>query len=113
MKNYVSAGRDVTLTAPSGGVTTGTVYLIGSILCVAASTVAAGLPCVFATLGVFKNIPKTAGQAFAEGALLYWDDTNKALTTTASTNKKAGTCVVAALSADTICNGFNLNNYVA
>lgn len=45
--------------------------------------------------------PKATGQAWAQGALLYWDNTAKNFTTTVSTNTLAGHAESAALSADT------------
>lgn len=39
--------------------------------------------------GVFK-VAKAASQAWTQGALVYWDDTNKVFTTTASGNTLAG-----------------------
>ena len=43
---------------------------------------------------------KTAGDTPAVGALLYWDNTAKSLTTTASGNKRVGVAVKAALAGD-------------
>ena len=39
--------------------------------------------------GVFK-VTKAASQAWTQGALVYWDDTNKNFTTTSSGNTLAG-----------------------
>jgi len=60
-------------------VVSGTAYKIGQILVVATATVAATLPFEGKVTGVFE-LPKTTGQVWAEGDLLYWDDTTKKLT---------------------------------
>lgn len=44
---------------------------------------------------------KTTAEAWTLGQKLYWNDTTKKLTTTASTNKVAGYAAAAALAADT------------
>lgn len=100
MKKFVMEGDALDLTAPSGGVTGGTPYKIGSIICIAAATVAVGLTFVGYTEGVY-DVPKATGAAWAEGDLLYWDDTAKNFTKTASTNQKAGYAVAAAVSGAT------------
>ena len=51
--------------------------------------------------GVFK-IVKATGQAWTQGALVYWDDTNKNFTTTASGNTLAGYIWEPAASGDTV-----------
>lgn len=98
MRNYVQPGESLDLTAPSGGTVAGTMYKIGSILCVAAASVAAGLKFAAYVLGVF-DLPKATG-AVTEGQLLYWDDTAKNITTTATSNTKAGVAAQAAASGD-------------
>ena len=52
------------------------------------------LPFVGQITGVV-NVTKTGSQAWAEGAVVYWDDTAKDFTTTASGNLRAGCAVVA------------------
>lgn len=84
-----------------------------------AGTVAPKTPAIFGdTFGVHLNggvsgqedeidiegvwsIPKIGSQVQAIGVILYWDDTEKHLTTVASTHKRAGKVHKAALSADT------------
>lgn len=100
MKNYVSPGDTLDLTAPTGGVVAGVAYLIGVIVAVANYSAAEGLIATFSRRGVF-TLPKATGQAWTEGAVLYWDNTNKVFTTTASGNTKAGAAVAAAASGDT------------
>lgn len=99
MKNFVQPGESLTLTAPVGGVTSGNGYQIGQLFVVAAATVAAGLPFVGAVLGVV-TLPKTAAQVFAEGALVYWDNTAKSVTTVATGNLRIGAAAAAAAGGD-------------
>jgi predicted RecA/RadA family phage recombinase len=100
MKNYVQDGDMLDLVAPSGGVVSGTAYLIGAILIVAAVSAAEGEAFAGATEGVY-TLPKTTGEAWTQGAKLYWNDTTKKLTTTASGNTLVGVATAAAASADT------------
>lgn len=79
-KSYVS-GDLVQCAAPSGGVTTGTVYVIGGMILVAQSTAAEGETCVFARTGV-HSLPKVGGQAWAVGDKVYWDGGNSRFTKT-------------------------------
>lgn len=101
-KNYVQDGETLDLTAPAGGVVSGTPYLIGSIFGVALDTIDAGNPFPLRVEGVFGNLPKKAAEAWTEGAPLYWDDVNKYLTTTAGALKRVAYAVKAALAADTV-----------
>lgn len=99
-RNFVQPGNVVTLTAPTGGVVAGTVYLIGTLLVVAQNTVAQTLPFEGMVIGVF-TLPKATGQAWTEGAKVYWDNTAKNFTTTSTSNTLAGVAVAAAASGDT------------
>ncbi|MFG1319841.1 DUF2190 family protein [Xanthobacter autotrophicus] len=100
MKNFVQHGDTLDLTAPSGGVISGTAYLIGALFGVAVVSADAGVTFPLRVVGVYI-LPKATGEAWAEGAVLYWDNTNKRLTTTASGNTKVGMVASAALSAAT------------
>lgn len=101
MNNFQNPGWTMTFTAPAGGVVSGTAYLIGAKLVVAAITVAAGLPFEGATFGVFW-LPKIAGVAWAEGAVLYWDNTAAAVgTVVGASTRRIGYAAAAQLSADT------------
>lgn len=48
------------------------------------------------------EVPKAAGEAWAAGDVVYWDDTAKAFTKTATANTKAGYVQEAALTAATL-----------
>jgi predicted RecA/RadA family phage recombinase len=100
MRNYVQDGKALDLTAPTGGVVSGLVYKIGSIICVAAVTVAAGALFAAYTEGVYDIVSDT-GVAWAEGDLVYWDNTAKVFTKTATSNTKAGVAVAAKTSGAT------------
>jgi len=80
--NFVQPGHVLTLTAPSGGVTSGSGYLIGTLFVVALHDAAAGEKFEGQRTGVFQ-LPKTSAQAWSEGAEIYWNGT---AATTASTD---------------------------
>lgn len=102
MKNYVSDGHFLPLTAPAGGVTSGTPVLIGTnIFGVPVADAVAGDTFSLKVNGVFENVAKDTAAAWAEGDLLYWDNTAKKFTKTSAGNTKVGVAVVAALIADT------------
>ena len=89
MTNYVKKGDTVTRTAPSGGVVSGTAYLIGSLLVVAQTTKAQGESFEGLAVGVV-TLPKATGEAWTEGAKLYWDNNAGNVTTTSSGNSLIG-----------------------
>ena len=93
-RNYIQPGKILTLTAPYDRAS-GEAALIGTIHGVALGTVASGAQADFAVDGVFE-LEKTSAQAWTEGALIYWDNTNKVCTTTASGNKVLGVAIAAA-----------------
>jgi predicted RecA/RadA family phage recombinase len=95
MRNYVQPGESVEVTAPAGGTTSGVGVLVGNLFGVAALTVAAGARVNIATEGVFE-MAKTSALAIAEGAIVWFDNTNKVVTTVATGNKPVGLAVTAA-----------------
>lgn len=92
MKNFVQKGDVVTLTAPAGGVVGGNGYLLGALFGVAEGDAVAADTFSLQTVGVVE-LPKAA-VAVAEGALVYWDNTAKNVTTTATSNKLIGHCAL-------------------
>jgi predicted RecA/RadA family phage recombinase len=76
MKNFIQRGDMVTVTAPTGGVTSGQGMLIGNLFGVAATTVAEGESVEIATVGVYE-LPKLVSAVIAAGARVAWDDTAK------------------------------------
>lgn len=99
-QNFVQPGRDMTFTAPTGGVVSGNAYLIGALLVVATVTVAQTLKFTGETGGVW-TLPKTTGEAWTEGQLLYWDPGTGKLTTTAGSLKVVGCAAAVQASGDT------------
>lgn len=98
MKNFVQPGDALDHTPSGVDLTSGQAFLLGALLAVATTDIADGATGAVAVRGVF-NIPKAA-QAFTQGAKLYWDDTNKVVTTTASGNTLCGVAAAAAASGD-------------
>lgn len=99
-RTFVQPGNSLTLTAPSGGVTASVPLLIGALLIVPHNTAAQGEPFEGERVGV-HTLPKATSQAWTEGAKLYWDNTAKNITTTASGNTLVGVASAAAGSSDT------------
>ena len=99
MKNFVQQGDNLTLVAPYA-VSSGGGFLVGSIFAIASADAASGAPVVGVTRGVFV-LSKATGEAWTVGVKLYWDNTNKRLTTTASGNTLVAVATVAAQSGDT------------
>jgi predicted RecA/RadA family phage recombinase len=87
---------------PSSAVALGQVVVLGDMVLVAPAAIKANEQGELATVGVYE-VAKASGTSTAIGAgvLVYWDDTNKRVTTTASGNKKMGYTVKAAVDADT------------
>lgn len=98
MKTLRTSGDVLTIIAPSGGVVSGTGYLIGTMFGVAESTQAAGELFAFRIKGKVK-LPKAASQAWAICVKVYWDDTAKNVTTTSSGNSLIGAAAEVATSA--------------
>lgn len=99
MKNFVQPGNVVTFTGLSGGHLSGDLVIIGLMFGISAYNVAEGAEGELALGGVY-SLPKATG-ALTEGAAVYWDNTNKNVTTTASANTKIGVAVKAAVSGAT------------
>ncbi len=110
--NKVQPGDTIPLIAPNGGVVVGTAYLFGALLVVAAATAAQGEEFAGMVTGVF-DLPKTTSEAWATvGARLYWDNSTKKLTTTATSNTLVG-CVAVAAGANDTTGRVRLNGTVA
>lgn len=92
MNNYLQDGDVIELTAPAGGVNSGTAYLIGGLVVVAQHTAAAGDAFQGYRRGVF-TLPIASGDTPTEGQLAYWDNTNNEFTVTETNNTKAGVFV--------------------
>lgn len=94
MNNFVQKGTTLDLIAPAGGVVSGKTVKLGAIIAVPGTTKKEGEAFPGTVQGVFDLDAKTA-QAWDAGAIVYWDDTAKVYTTTASGNTKAGYTVAA------------------
>ena len=99
MQNYVQAGKTITLTAPYA-VSSGDGALVDSIFGVAIADVANAASGEFQTCGVF-TLTSLGTATFDQGAKVYWDDTNKRVTNSASGNYKIGVATVAKASGPT------------
>lgn len=98
MKNYVQNGDDFPVTAPYACVP-GQGVLVGNIFGIAKIAAAIGALVTITTRHVW-NLAKKANDTPAQGDKLFWDDTNKVLTTTATGNKWVGVALLPALAAD-------------
>lgn len=99
MNNYIQPGDVVTLTAPYA-VASGAGMLVGSLFAVASSAAANGATVEGKTTGVF-DLAALSTDTATVGAKLYWDNTNKRLTTTASGNSLVGVALAAKASGET------------
>jgi predicted RecA/RadA family phage recombinase len=90
MKNFIQKGVTLTLTAPYA-VSSGGGALVGSVFGVASNDYANGEEGEFQVAGAFDLTRETgAGTGWTQGALIYWDNTNKRVTKTATGNKLIG-----------------------
>jgi len=100
MKNYVQKGETLTLTAPYA-VSSGGGALVGSVFGVASNDYGNSDEGEFQVAGVFDLTRETgASTGFTQGALVYWDNTNKRVTKTATSNKLIGVAARAAADGD-------------
>jgi len=93
MKTYVQPGNTITLTAPYD-VTSGDGLLVGAIFGIASGDALTGAEVEVVTTGVF-DVTKAASQAWAVGDKVYWDNTNRVATKTATANTLIGVAVLA------------------
>jgi len=75
--------------------------LVGARFGVALTAIANGKTGSVQVTGVF-SVPKLSTDVIAQGALVYWDNTNKRMTTTASGNTQAGYAFAAAAASTTV-----------
>lgn len=98
MKNFVQAGKTVTVAAPYA-VSSGMGVQVGALFGVATFDAAQGAPVEIAREGVFDVAAVTADTA-TQGAKIYWDNTARKLTTTVASNTLVGAVMVAKGGAD-------------
>lgn len=103
-RNYIQPGGAVTVPAPTGGMVSGTPYLLGAAgagkVVIALQTKAQTVECECATTGVYE-VPKAAPLVINIGDTLYWDNTAKNVNKTSASNTVAGWAFKAAASNDT------------
>ncbi|MBF0117165.1 MAG: DUF2190 family protein [Magnetococcales bacterium] len=99
MKNYVQPGDTITVIAPVA-VNSGDGLLVGALFGVALATAAINTNVEVLTEGVV-DLPKAA-VAVTQGAKVYWDNTAKNVTTTATNNTLIGCAIPAAAVGDAI-----------
>lgn len=99
-RSFVHPAQTVTLVAPYA-VSAGGGLLVGAIFGIALADAAQGSPVETRRVGSF-DAPKATGQSWTQGAPLYWDNTAKVLTTTASSNRLVGAAEQAQASSDTV-----------
>ncbi len=102
MRNMIRPeARSVPMAVPyAGGILSGQGMLVGAFFGVAASDAAQNATVECETRGEF-DLAKDPTQAMAAGARVFWDNTNRRLTTTATANFQVGIVTAAALAADT------------
>ena len=99
MKTYIQPGDSLTVTAPYA-VTSGQGVLVGALFGIAAFDAAISTSVEVQTKGVF-DVTKEPALAITAGARVFWDNTNRRITTTATSNFQVGIATQAALAADT------------
>ena len=100
MNNYIQPGAALEVTMP-GAKTKGDGVLVGSRLFgVAVDTYTSGAAGIIWTQGVF-DIAKTTGEAYAAGALVWWNNTTAKVMSGTGANVEVGVVVVAATSGAT------------
>lgn len=100
MKGYIQDGDTLPLIAPYD-VVAGGGMLVGAIFAVAIAAALSGAPVQGRRRGVI-DVPKATGQSWTQGVKLYWDNTAKNLTTTATDNTLVGAAAQAQASGDTV-----------
>lgn len=97
-KNGIKDGKVLTVTAPVGGLESGQGYLFGDIFGVVLVDAAEAYDTEMQVDGCW-SLSKVTGAIIA-GQKLYWDNTQKKLTTTATGNKFVGNAIEAAATND-------------
>ena len=102
MRNNIRPdARSIPMPVPyAGGILSGQGMLVGAFFGVAAMDAAQSAPVECETRGEFE-LTKEPTLAITQGARVFWDNTNRRITTTATGNFQVGICTIAALAADT------------
>jgi predicted RecA/RadA family phage recombinase len=99
MKNKVQKGQTISVIAPYG-VTSGQGVQVGALFGVASCDAANATPVEIERTGVF-DITAVPADTGAQGAKIYWDNTARRLTTTATNNTLVGALTAAKGGSDT------------
>lgn len=99
MKNFVQDDDVITVTAPYA-VTSGQGVLVGSLFGVAACDAVNGASVEIVPEGVF-DITANVADTGTQGTKVYWDNTNRRITTTATSNQLVGVLTLAKGGSDT------------
>ena len=101
MRNFVQPGDSLAVAVPYvGGVSAGQGVLVGALFGIAAVDGVQNATIECQTAGVF-DITKEPSLAITAGARVFWDNTNRRITTSATSNFQVGIATQAALAADT------------
>jgi predicted RecA/RadA family phage recombinase len=92
--SFQQPGDVLEFTAPTGGVTKGVGVLIGNAIVIPLETAAQTVLFRGMLTGV-HSVAKPGSQAWAEGAIVYLDNSAHNFTTTSTSNYRAGVAVVA------------------
>ena len=107
MKNFIQEGEILDYLNSGSAITSGSIVVVGEIVCVAAEDIAAttGTGALY-TEGVF-SVTKVGSQAWTVGDKVFWDKTNLRFTKTASSDADllAGVAVEAAGSGSGVTTG--------
>lgn len=96
---FIQPGDVITVASAPYALTPADGCLVGNLFGIAMGAAAISTPVELRTDGVW-DIAKTAAQTFAVGALVYWDDTAKSVTSVTAGNRRIGTAIAAALGGD-------------
>lgn len=94
MKNFIQQAAILGLIAPAA-VSSGEGVLVGTIFGVAQTDAVSGADVDLVRTGAF-TLPKVSAQVWALGVKVFWDDTAKKVTTTASGNTLIGAAIASA-----------------
>ncbi len=101
MRNFIQPGDSLTIAVPyAGGITAGQGVLVGALFGVAATDGVQNAVIEATTQGVF-DLTKEPALAITAGTRVFWHNTNRRITTTATSNFQVGIATTAALAADT------------
>ncbi|MBP1806466.1 DUF2190 family protein [Rubellimicrobium aerolatum] len=109
MKNYISDGDAVTITA-TAAVASGKGVLVGDLFGVATTDIASGAQGEIKTRGG-AELDKVPAEAWAQGVKIYWDNSAKLCTSVVGSNKLIG-CALAAAAAGAAVGSVRLNGTV-